>query len=315
MERIRSIKGDIDKKLLGVCQCHEHLFIADGPSRTINKALYIDDYEKSYAEAMTFKKAGGNSFIDAQPYRCGRMSEKTLELCRETGLNAICCTGFHKIEFHESLEWLESIGEDELTQVFISEVRDGMTASNGEKTTAKAGLIKCALTREGIGFNKTYDKLFNAVRHAAAETLAPVYVHLDSGTDALKMIDFFTKNCIDANKLILCHLDRARYDFGYHCEVAQTGVFLEYDTIQRTKYHSDAEEIALILHMVEKGFVDKLLLGMDETNLRLKSYGAPFGMDYILTEFQYKLKDVGIGKDAFMQIMINNAADALAFAQ
>ncbi len=313
MEFIRSIKGDIAKAQLGICQCHEHLFIADGPSRSLSAALYMEDYEKSCKEAVMYKDAGGQSFVDAQPYGCGRMAQHTLALCRETGLNAVCCTGFHKTEFHEQPQWLEQTGEDKLTRVFIAEVTQGMEAKVGVRLDAKAGLIKCALTKNGVDADKTYAKLFAAARSASAETGAPVYVHMDVDADALLLLKFMQDGGIDPSNIILCHIDRAKYDFGYHTEIAQAGVFLEYDTVHREKYHSNADEIELISHMIEKGCGEKLLLGMDETNLRLKSYGAPFGMDYILTDFKYQMLDADIGEAIFTKIMTENAANALAF--
>jgi len=65
--------------------------------------------------------------------------------------------------------------------------------------------------------------------------------------------------------------------------------------------------------MVEKGFVDNLLLGMDTTNKRLKAYGAEFGLDYILTYFKQQMVAYGISKEAIDNIMIENASKALAF--
>ena len=64
---IRTILGDIAPDKLGWCQCHEHLFLADGPSRKISAALYMDDYDKSLAELKLYKQAGGVSLVDAQP--------------------------------------------------------------------------------------------------------------------------------------------------------------------------------------------------------------------------------------------------------
>ena len=313
MEFIRSIKGDIEKTQLGICQCHEHLFIAEGPSRAQNAALYMDDFEKSCEEARMYKDAGGQSFIDAQPYRCGRMAQKTIELCEAVGVNAVCCTGFHKTEFHEQPEWAALANEDEITRAFMAEIMQGMESSDGTNIDAKAGLIKCALTSSGAEADRRYAKLFAAARNAAVETGAPVYVHTDAGSDAISFIQNMQAGGIDGSQIILCHLDRTKYDFGYHTEIAKAGVYLEYDTIHREKYHSNADEIKLINHMIENGCVDKLLLGMDETNMRLKSYGASFGMDYILTDFKYQMQDAGIDEDIFTKIMTENAANALSF--
>lgn len=42
---IRTVKGDIEPADLGWCQCHEHLFVVDGPSRA--ESLYMDDMDIS----------------------------------------------------------------------------------------------------------------------------------------------------------------------------------------------------------------------------------------------------------------------------
>ena len=168
------------------------------------------------------------------------------------------------------------------------------------------------MTKDGIDGNKTYAKLFHAVRNAAIQTHALILVHLDIETDAIEIINFFKEKAVKS-RLILCHLDRARYDFVYHKEIAAEGVFLEYDTINRPKYHSDEDEIKLILYMIEQGFADRLLLEMDTTNKRMKSYGTDFGLNYILIDFKDKLLKSGLSLEEFNDMMITNSANALAF--
>ncbi|MDD5017818.1 MAG: hypothetical protein PHO15_06960 [Eubacteriales bacterium] len=82
--------------------------------------------------------------------------------------------------------------------------------------------------------------------------------------------------------------------------------------IHREKDHSDREEAELIGHMAGRGFADKLLLGMDTTSQRLRSYGAGFGLDYILTEFR-KLIEEYAGEHTVRKIMTENPAKALVF--
>lgn len=307
MSIIRTVTGDIAPERLGWCQCHEHIFIADGPSGKLNEALYMDDYDKSLAEVLLYKNAGGQSFVDAQPYGCGRMAKELVRVSEQTGVNIIACTGFHKTEFFEDISLLEGQSEDSLCQIYINEVKEGM-----EKLDARAGLIKCAAIPGEHNANAAYTKLFSAAANAAGATGAPVLVHFDPGADALSVVRFFETNGIKAGRLILCHLDRTRYDTGYHKELAQSGAYLEYDTIRREKYHSDEDEAALIEHMVYEGYEKSLLLGLDTTSQRLKSYGGEFGLDYILARFKIVL-EARIGKDVIKTIMTDNPAKALSF--
>jgi len=311
MERVRTVTGDIKKEALGWCQCHEHIFLAKGPSGQIDEALCMDDYEKAKSECFLFKKAGGGSFIDCQPGRFGRIAKELARVSEETKVNIIAVTGFHKLEFCEDIEYFKNASGDRIAQGFIDEVNLGMF-EGGKRLYSKAGVIKCALSKRGSN-KSTYEKLFLAVADSAKETNVPILVHFDQNTEAQWAINFFEKRGIKPDKLMLCHLDRTRFDFSYHREIASSGAYLEYDTINRLKYHSNDKEIELIAHMVEKGFVDNLLLGMDTTNKRLKAYGAEFGLDYILTYFKQQMVAYGISKEAIDNIMIENASKALAF--
>lgn len=308
---IRTVSGDIEPADLGWCQCHEHLFVADGPSRAVDESLYMDDMDKSLAEAVRYRNAGGSAIVDAQPYRCGRMAENLAAVSEASAVHIIACTGFHKLIFMEDREAFTARSEDAVAERYTSEITGGMIGRGGGRLEARAGIVKCAAV-PGWEEDAEYAKLFSAAAQTAAETGAPVLVHMDPGADAFTVIRFFGDRGIEPSRLILCHLDRTRYDMGYHREAAQTGAYLEYDTIHRLKYHSDEDEALLIAHMAEQGHIGRLLLGMDPTNKRLKSYGADFGMDFILTEFAAILSRYGIGRDQLDTIMVENPRKALA---
>lgn len=310
MRIIRTVTGDIDPAKLGWCQCHEHIFVADGPSRKINPALHMDDFDKSLAETRLYKQAGGASFVDAQPHGCGRMAAHLKHVSEQSGVNIIACTGFHKTEFFEDADWLEQQTEDSLTRIYIREVTTGMDEGTG--LTARAGLIKCAAVSGLQHASPLYGKLFAAAAGAAQETGAPVFVHFDPDADALKLVEYFSGFGIAPERLIFCHLDRAKYDARYHMELAGASVYLEYDTIHREKYHSDEQELKLMEAMVLMGYASNLLLGLDTTNQRLKNYGAPFGLDDILTRLRFLLAE-RIGDDLVNQIMLDNPKKALSF--
>ncbi len=312
MSFIRTISKDIEPGDLGWCQCHEHIFIADGASKSINPALHIEDDSKSLAEVKLYKQAGGKSLVDAQPYGCGRMAEKLVWVNRETGVNIIASTGFHKTEFFSDPVWLGSQTEETLAEFFIEEIENGIYASNGIRLGQNAGIIKCAAVKGEHKADSIYAKLFIAAAHASAKTGAPVMIHMDQGADAMPLAAFFGEYGVTPKQLIFCHLDRTKYDRGYHEEVAALGAYLEYDTVHRLKYHSDREEAELIAYMVGHGHADTLLLSMDTTNKRLKSYGADFGLDFILTDFRFTLEEYMPAK-VIEQIMINNTSKALSF--
>ncbi len=304
---IRTILGDIAPDKLGWCQCHEHLFLADGPSRKVSGSLYMDDYGKSLAELKLYKNAGGVSLVDAQPHGCGRMAAELVRASQESGVNIVSVTGFHKTEFMEA--GVLDKGGDALTRIYIDEVTKGM-----DGLSARAGIMKCAAVPGEMDANADYAMLFEAAAQAAAETGAPVLVHMDTNADAMKLLSYFGRFGIEPGRVIICHMDRACADIKVHEAVAEAGAYLEYDTIHRLKYKSDEDELSLIAHMVERGFGPKLLVGMDTTNERLKSYGAAFGLDFILETFSGMLA-ARIGQAAVETITTGNPAKALAMSE
>ncbi|MEG0702445.1 MAG: phosphotriesterase [Christensenella sp.] len=314
---IRTVTGDIAPQELGYCQCHEHIFLEMDKSFEVSPVLFMDDYKKSVAELKEYQTAGGRAIVDAQPVACGRMAELLEKASAESGVHIVASTGFHKTAFYYDDSYVFKYNADEITKLYIEELEVGMYASKqaGEKIlSCKAGQIKTAIDRNGIHANATYEKLFNAAADAAQCTGAPVMVHIEQNADALHVVDFFVKHGVAANRLVLCHIDRARYDFAYHKECAQTGAFMEYDTINRPKYHDDVREAELIEFMLGEGYAAQLLLGLDTTNARLRSYGAKdMGLDYILKAFIPFLEKRGIDSNIMLDMLVLNPQRALKY--
>lgn len=316
MAKIRTVLGDIEPGELAHCQCHEHLFLEKGKSFEVSPVLWMDDYEKSKAEMMLYREAGGSALVDAQPVGCGRMAELLLRAAEETGVTIIASTGFHKAVFYPEESFLFSWGEEQLSGLWKSEIFEGMLSSDqdGKKIlSARAGILKTAVDSRGIDKDKVYRKLFEAAAMTAKETGAPILCHIEQGADALEVFRFFADRGIDSKQMILCHVDRARYDFGYHRELLQCGIYLEYDTICRPKYHSDEAEADLFLAVAD--YEDQLLFGLDTTNARLKSYGAEHGLDYILRDFLPYLKTRGISETMVFKLTVGNPRQALTIKE
>jgi len=312
--KIQTVKGLLSKEKLGYCQCHEHLFLSKGESFRLNPALWMDDSEKTIKELEAYRILGGKSIVDAQPGGCGRMAGKLLEASSKSNINIIASTGFHKLCFYPDKHPVRELKTAVLTELFISEIREGMHISDsldtGIKTDAKAGVIKTALDIDGL--EGRYKDLFKAALQASAETGVPILCHIEKGSDFLNALKFFSKNGVLSDNVIACHLDRAVHDINIHKEAAKFGIYLEYDTIARPKYHTDRQEIELIMAMVDAGFEKSILLGLDTNRERLKSYGGSTGLDYILANFIPEMKSSGIPEQTIANLTTVNPGCALA---
>jgi len=122
----------------------------------------------------------------------------------------------------------------------------------------------------------------------------------------------FTDLGVAPSQLIICHLDRKMDNLDYMLHVANSGVYIELDTIGRFKYHSDDEEVELIIKLIKAGYENQILLGLDTTRKRLKSYGGELGLDYLVEKFLPKLEDSGVSKDLIRKFMYVNPAKAFS---
>ncbi|MCR8633050.1 phosphotriesterase family protein [Paenibacillus radicis (ex Xue et al. 2023)] len=310
---IQTVLGSIDKKMLGFCHSHEHLFVANGKPAQINAALRIDDLDKTMEELLLFRQIGGNSIVDAQPLGCGRMEMNLIEASLRCHIHIIAATGFHKLAFYAEDHWIYRYDEAALADVFIHELTHGMFVHSDrqdprDSVRSKAGIIKTAIDEERMADPEK--KWFRATARAALETGTPLLCHTESGEQAVALVDFYREQGIPARQIIICHLDRTLDQMETHKQLAKQGVYLEYDTIGRYKYHSDEQEAELIKDMVDSGFEDLLLLGLDTTRARLKSYGGDIGLDHISRRFLPLLKQYGVAESAVAKMMINNPAVA-----
>ncbi len=313
---IMTVNGPINKKELGYCQCHEHLFIKEGKSKELNSALWLDDYNKTLEELRRYKNNGGVSLVDAQPLGSGRNTRYLIEAAKQTGLNIIASTGFHKLKYYPDNHWIFNISSKDFRKILTQEINNGMYVDTElnypqRQLDAKAGIIKTAYSEEDEQKIPYYLKLLKAAALVALKTNRTIMCHTDKGVGALKVANLFLEEGLNPKSIIICHLDRKVDNFDYHYKVAEKGVYLDYDTIGRFKYHSDEREVELIKKMIDNGFEKQLLLALDTTRERMISYGGNIGLDYINKNFIPLLQKWDIKNSSIKNMTVNNPAEAL----
>lgn len=312
---VQTVTGLIQPNELGYCQSHEHLFLSDGPIAKKFPFLRLDDFDATCAELELYRGMGGRSIVDAQPVGCSRMADFQLLASKRTGVRVIASTGFHKLMFYPQEHWIHQMGSDHLTELFIAEIQEGMyvrcdDSNPSEQISAKAGVIKTASDAEGP--TGEYERLFHAAAQTAAKTGLTILSHTEMGKCAFEQIRLFSDYHISSESIVICHLDRVLTDMQYLMEVASTGVYLELDTIGRPKYHSDEDEAKFIVKLIENGHEDQILLGLDTTRERMKSYGGTIGLDYMFTSFLPLLRSYGIDEGIIRKFTISNPAKAFS---
>ena len=93
--------------------------------------------------------------------------------------------------------------------------------------------------------------------------------------------------------ITLSHTDKV-VDRGYHREILGTGVFVEYDQAFRWPADTENGTLTLLGWMLEDGFDDRLMLGLDAARQGYWSaYGGTPGMAYLLGDFSQRMDAAG----------------------
>lgn len=311
MAPLQTVRGGIDPGTLGHSQIHEHIFVRPTPMAAANPALQIDNFDRSLSELRAYRQCGGHFLADAQPVAAGRDAEALLALSEQSGVHIAAVTGYHLLGFYADDCWIHALDEDALYTLYRSELKEGMLPWSGDPTgrprqptSIRAGLVKAAIPRDGpVG---RYEVLLRAAARAAAWAGVPLMLHTEQGGNALAAIELCTSLGVPPYKLIVCHADRQATDFSPHDAIAATGVYLDYDTIARFKYHSDEEEVALIRHMLSGGYAGRILPALDTTAARLTAYGGETGLCYILETFLPMLRAAGISQEDLELMTVGN---------
>jgi phosphotriesterase-related protein len=103
-------------------------------------------------------------------------------------------------------------------------------------------------------------------------------------------------------------------DTAVHRELCARRITLEYDTVCRPKYHDDEREAAIITEMLEAGYEKQILMSLDTTRVRLRSYGGSPGLSYILDEFIPLLRRRGVSETQIESFFRENPARIFARA-
>jgi 5-phospho-D-xylono-1,4-lactonase len=316
MSVVRTVLGDIDGSELGLTYAHEHVVIDGGRPVELQPDFLLADVDRMADEIGHARALGLRSLVDAMPADAGRNVLKLAELSRRTSVHIVAPTGLHHERYYGPSHWSNRISVDELADLFVADVTEGIDANDYSgpvvrRTEHRAGVVKVAGSEGGPSARDT--RIFDAAAEAHARTGAPILTHCEGGTGALEQVASLTGAGVYAAHIVLSHVDKV-VDVGYHREIASTGVFVEYDQAFRWGDRENGT-LGLLSAMIEGGFADKIVLGMDAARQAYyRAYGGQPGLTYLLDPFARLMAERGLGESVQQQLFVANPARAFALA-
>ncbi len=286
---VTTVLGQVEGHALGRVDSHEHLFLRS----PILPGEDFQDVERMVEEGLAVRASGIDTVVDLTPIGLGRRPTATAELSRRTGMHVVLATGIHRKAHYPAGHWLHVLGVDELAELMVTDIETGIDERDWQGPRPQPTEIRAGIIKLGASYHVVQDverRWFEAGALAATRTGVPVAVHAEVGTASHAILDQLEQGGVPPRRVMVAHLDR-NLDPVLHAEIAARGAFLGYDTIGRTKYHSDAAVLRLIDEVGSLGHGAQILLGTDVgRRAMLRAYGGGPGMDVLGRTFVPRLR-------------------------
>jgi phosphotriesterase-related protein len=342
--QVQTVLGTIAPEAMGVTLPHEHLLIDfkvmfSEPTAASDKGrawepvslanlgwvrrhfnanldnLRLTDEEVAADEIRLFKHAGGSTVVDPTPKTLARDPLALARIARATGLNVVMGSGYYVAASHPPD--MDGKRVDDFAREMIADV----TVGAGD-TGVRAGLLGEIGTT--YPWTENEQKVLRAAAIAQRETGAPLMVHPGRHPKMpIELAEFIEKEGGDVRRTIMCHIDRTIADVRAVIDLAQTGIWLEYDLFgMESSYYpydpsfdmpNDGGRMAHILALIEAGHGDRLLLSHDIAyKTSLVKYGG-YGYHHLLVNVVPRLRAKGVDDAGLRCLLVDNPRSAFAF--
>ncbi len=305
-----TVTGRLPASELGVVDAHDHLFLRT-PALPGDE---FEDLERSTAEAIEGRASGIGAIVDVTPIGLGRRPDLLRAVSASTGMPIIGATGYHRDAHYPDGHWVHDATVEVLADRVVRDLLEGMHPADWSDEDAELDAARAGVIKAGASYHHASDaerRRLEACAVGSRRAGVAVLVHAEVGTFGHEIVDILAGHGVEPDRIVLAHMDR-NPDAELHAEIAARGVYLEYDTIGRTKYRPDSEILDLVEAVAGAGHLDRLMLGLDMgRRSMLRAYGGGPGLRYLMETFVPRLRR-RIGADAVDTILVANPARAFA---
>jgi predicted metal-dependent phosphotriesterase family hydrolase len=313
MTKVNTVLGAIPTAELGIVAIHEHIGYGMPGSELDTKWWKTPEqaYEETVPKLRAFHDYGGRTFVDATGICNGRDPNYYQALSAKTGVNIVACTGF--VGGDTALAHFARASVDYLAGVFIHEITVGIG-----NTGAKAGVIKVGVSRGGK-MTELDKRIYRAAARAAVVTGVPILTHL--AIDPKPAVAIFQEEGLDLDRVLFGHADDGlNAPITPHDYIYEQGGRIGFDTFGYDLELPDppfwgrkrAERMGHFKELVDKGYTDKLMVGVDANCSPLGWPGVKgHTVNYIFEDMIPDMRQIGIDDDTINHLLVDSPADFL----
>lgn len=288
-----------------------HGLLLRNPYAVLDNAV-LDEEDIQIAEITEWKNAGGGTIVDVTTSEIGRNPVFLRKASETAGIRIVASSGnyidaMHTAEFRQSS--VSSIAER-----IIREITIGIGG-----TGIRAGVIGEIGTSDEITDSEY--KSLEAASIAQRETNAGMHIHASLwNRSGLAALEFAVKKGANPQKICINHVD-VKLDMEYITSILELGAMVEFDnfgkefyvdkpyrSLLKGSFATDRERVAALKHLVDRGFLTRILVSNDICLKTLTHYYGGWGYDHILTNIYPMMLDYGITEEQADTILKDNPA-------
>jgi phosphotriesterase-related protein len=334
---IQTVTGPVAPESLGITLAHEHLmidlrcafsappaalaYLADAEvtpelipalkqaAQSCRANLLLDDTPSVVTDLRRFRVLGGGAVVELTSRGLHGDPVRLRQIAAESQLAVIAGCGYYR-HIAQAAATL-ALAAEQIADEIVRALRVGIGDSD-----VRAGIIGEVGTSEPLHpFERA--SLIGAAR-AQRQTGAAINVHPDLwGRGHLEVLSVLEAAGADLSRTIMSHVDETT-DSAWHERIAERGVYLSFDTFGSEFAYDgvpeprDTDRIRGLLHLLDKGYTDRLLLSQDVCyKMQLTRYGGR-SYSHLLADIVPELKQRGVSEGEIHKMLVANPARVLS---
>jgi phosphotriesterase-related protein len=248
----------------------------------------MHDVDLTSAEVTKAAREGNIAcIVDGGHKEMGRDINFLRQVAMKSGVPIVAGGGFYSQPFYP--KEISTMSEDQIFRALIKQADDDVIGAFGEIGSWDE------ITAEER-------KVFRAVGRAHVATNIPIFTHTGiPGKSALEQLDILEDAGVKPDRVVIGHMGNLVDPNVYvQKQICRRGAFVGFD---RQGGNNDAQQVPLVMALLEAGFADHLMFSAD----------ASSGYAKTITVFLPKLKAAGATDEVLRHIMIDNPRRFLAF--
>ena len=304
MTTVMTVTGAVPAGDLGVVLPHEHVLVdtlteyrADGVLR---------DEDLAAAELDEFRAAGGRTVVELTTTEIGRDPLGLRRIAERTGLNIVMSCGHYRDPYLDR-SWFDRHSVDAIAAQLVDECEHGVGG-----TGVRPGVIGEIGADRAVVSAVEERSLRAAARahHATGLTISTHAARWPVGREQLRIL---VEEGVAPGRIVVGHCDTVP-DPGYHEELAESGCYVELDSLGTGTARDDDIVLRLVLRLRHAGFLDRILLSHDVfLGRHLRAHGGQ-GYAHLLRVFRGRLLEAGLSESEVHTLLVENPSAALTGA-